>query len=202
MTTPKGGSKVWTLTFVVLFFAVSTVVMTYPLSLHPASYVRDPGDPLLFAWMLAWMTNALVNHPLDLFQSNAFYPFPDSLAFTDAPLAVVPLAAPIIFATHNPVLAVNIAGLAGFFFSGLGAFLLSWHLTRSVGAGIIAGVIFSFCPYRFAHLGHLNFLVAQWIPLSLFFLHRGLEGRRGATSSDSGRASFFKPSPRFTTLYS
>ena len=87
------------------------------------------------------------------------------------------IAAPIIWLTDNPVLAVNIAGLAGFFFSGFGAYLLSWHLTRNVGAGVIAGIVFAFCPYRFAHLGHLQLLTAQWIPLALFFLHRGLEGR-------------------------
>ncbi len=176
--TPMNGSRLLKLILIILFFAVSTIVMTYPLSTHPATYVRDLGDPLLFAWMLGWMTNAIVAHPLELFQANTFFPFADSLAFTDAPLGMVPIAAPIIWVTHNPVLAVNIAGFAGFFLSGLSAFLLSWHLTRSIGAGIIAGIIFAYCPYRFDHLGHLQLLTAQWIPLTLFFLHRGLEGLR------------------------
>ncbi len=178
LMTPTNRSKLSVLVLIVLFFAVSTIVMTYPLSIHPATCVPNLGDPLLFAWMLSWLTDAIVAHPFDLFQANAFFPFPDTLAFTDAPLGMLPIAAPVIWLTGNPVLAVNIASLAGFFLSGLGAYLLSWHLTRNVGAGVIAGIVFAFCPYRFAHLGHLQLLTAQWIPLALFFLHRGLEGRR------------------------
>ena len=178
MTIQVGGSRISRLIFVVLFFAVSTIIMTYPLSIHPATTVRDAGDPLMSAWMLAWMTNAIVTQPLDIFQTNIFYPFPDTLAFTDAPMALLIIAAPIIWITRNPVLAINITLLAGFFFSGLGAFLLSWHLTRSTGAGIVAGIVFAFCPYRIAHLSHSFLLNAQWIPLTLFFLHRGFEGRR------------------------
>ncbi len=101
-----------------LLFAFCTLVLIDPLSVHPASLVRDPADPLLFAWILAWMTKAIVSDPLHLFQANVFYPFPDSLAFTDAPLAIVPIAAPVIWLTGNPVLAVNVATLIAFVLSG------------------------------------------------------------------------------------
>ena len=161
-----------------LLFALGTLILTYPLSVHPASLVRDPGDPLLFAWILAWMTKAIFSDPLHLFQANTFYPFPDSLAFTDAPLAIVPIAAPVIWLTGNPVLAVNVATFVAFVPSGFFTYLLARHLTRSTSAGIVAGIVFAFAPYRIAHLGHLQLLTSQWMPLALLFLHRGLASRR------------------------
>jgi hypothetical protein len=39
---------------VLVILAVITLVMTYPLVLHLGSSARDPGDPLLNAWILAW----------------------------------------------------------------------------------------------------------------------------------------------------
>ncbi len=161
-----------------LFFALGTLVLIDPLSVHPASRVRDPGDPLLFAWILAWMTKAIFSDPLHLFQANVFYPFPDSLAFTDAPLAIVPIAAPVIWLTGNPVLAVNVATLVAFVLSGFFTYLLARYLTQSAAAGIVAGIVFAFAPYKIAHLGHLQLLTSQWMPLALLFLHRGLASRR------------------------
>ena len=52
----------------------------------------------------------------------------------------------------NPILAVNVTNLAAFVLTALGACLLARHLTRSLAAGVVAGLIFAFAPYRFAHI--------------------------------------------------
>ncbi len=42
----------------------------------------------------------------------------------------------------------------------------------------MAGIVFAFAPYKIAHLGHLQLLTSQWMPLALLFLHRGLASGR------------------------
>jgi hypothetical protein len=167
---------------VILLFLALTVLMLYPLSVHPATRVADQGDPLLLSWMLAWCTRALFTDPLHFYDSNIFYPFPHSLAFSDPPVGAMPLSAPIWWITGNPVLAHNVAFLAAFFLSCVGAYLLTKKLTSSVIAGVFAGVIFAFPPYRLAHLSHLDLSSAYWMPVALLFLHRAFT---------SGRWSYF-----------
>src|SRR3984893_8219797 len=167
---------------VIFFFLALTALMLYPLSVHPASRVVSQGDPLMESWMLAWGTRALLTDPLHFYDSNIFYPFPHSFAFSEAPVGAIPLSAPIWWITGNPVLAHNVAFLAAFFLSCVAAYVLTKKLTSSVIAGVFAGIIFAFPPNRFGHLGHLNLSSAYWMPVALLFLHRAFT---------SGRWSYF-----------
>src|ERR1700730_8091729 len=61
--------------FWVAIAAVALAVITsWPLSLHLGSRIApDLGDPVRTAWQIAWVGHALLNNPLHLFDSNAFY---------------------------------------------------------------------------------------------------------------------------------
>ncbi len=52
----------------------------------------DLGDPVRTAWEIAWVGHAMLHGPLHLFDSNAFYPHPLSLAFSDSLLGYGPAA--------------------------------------------------------------------------------------------------------------
>ena len=65
--------------------------MNWPLPLHLTDTIpKDLGDPLPQAWQVAWGGHALTTQPLDFFQSNQFWPEPDSLAFGDALIGYAP----------------------------------------------------------------------------------------------------------------
>src|SRR5262245_11973355 len=67
------------------------VVVTWPLVLHMGSRISpDLGDPVRTAWQVAWVGHAMLHSPLHLFDSNAFYPHPLSLAFSDSLLGYGP----------------------------------------------------------------------------------------------------------------
>jgi hypothetical protein len=69
--------------------------------------------------------------------------------------------------------------LSGFILSGVGAALLVRHLTGNAGAGVLAGIIFAFLPYRIDHYPHLQLQQTQFIPLAMWAFHKVLEhGRR------------------------
>src|SRR5262249_14058104 len=80
--------------------------------------------------------------------------------------------APASWLGAGPVLAHNIAFLTAFVLSGAGMYLLVASLTERRAAGIFAGVVFAFLPYRFDHYAHLQLQGAQWMPLALWALHR------------------------------
>ena len=64
------------------------------------------------------------------------------------------------------VQAHNVIVLFSFVMSGVTVYWLSYYLTRSFWGSIIAGYIFTFSSYHFAHYyGHLNLISLEWIPL-------------------------------------
>ena len=70
---------------------VLAVLMSWPLPLHLGSEIgKDLGDPLLQAWQVAWIGHALLTSPLDLWQANTFWPYDDTLAFSDALVGYAP----------------------------------------------------------------------------------------------------------------
>ena len=136
--------------------ALTTVAITWPLFRHPASTVLDteslygPASVLiqrdinLNIWTLAWDSHALVTDPLHLFHANAFYPARYTLALFDHLLGIVPLFAPVYWATANPVLAHQVALLLSFVLAGLGmtAYVLYW--TEDEMAALAAGFLYTF----------------------------------------------------------
>jgi len=160
------------------FFALVTIVLTYPLIFHAADTVENYGDPLLNTWTLAWDVHQLTRAPLDLFNAPIFYPYTNTLAYSENLVASAILAAPIIWLTHNPVLAYNVIVLLSFFLSAIGTYLLVVELVKDRPAGIVAGLIFAFAPYRFGQFSHLQLLTAQWMPFTFLFLERFLRRQR------------------------
>lgn len=161
-----------------LFFGVAAVVMTFPVAFHLTDAVLHPADPLLNAWILAWDAHILPRDPLALYQANHFYPYSNTLAYSETLLGQGLFAIPIIWLTHNPILAVNIAWLTSFILSGVGMHALVYHFTRQRGAALVAGMIFAFHPFRFAHILHVQILSTQWTPLAFLFLDRLIKRRR------------------------
>ena len=153
-----------------LLFVVLSLVLTYPLALHLTDAVEDRQDALLNVWITAWDGHQLLSDPLDLFDANIFYPYPRTLAYSELLLGNGLLSLPITAATGNPVLGYNVALLLSFVLSGFGTYLLVLSLTRSPGAGMVAGTIFSFSAYRMTNLAQAQLLTTQWMPFALLAL--------------------------------
>lgn len=160
--------------WVLLFFVLATGVMLYPLSIRLADHVPDWGDPLEYTWTLAWGGQTLIADPLKLYDANIFYPYPNSLAFSESQIASAVTGLPLLLATGNPILAYNFVFLAAFALAGFNAYLLAYDLTHSRGGSLIAGFAFAFWAYKFNHLSHINLITLQWLPLVLFALRRSL----------------------------
>ncbi|MCC7201189.1 MAG: hypothetical protein IT393_00760 [Nitrospirae bacterium] len=164
---------------VLLSFSIITIIMTYPLVRNTGSSIpNDLGDPLLNTWTLSWGAHKILEGDIKgLFNANIFHPYHNTLAYSESLLGNQIFFLPATVLSGNPVFAYNIVFLAGFTISAFGMYLLAYYLTGSCLAAVVAGMIFGFSPWRFAHLGHLQLQVAQWIPFSFLYLHKFIDTR-------------------------
>ena len=160
-------------------FAILTAVLTYPLSVRPGSVILgDYPDSHLFLWTFAWLAHAFANQPLHLFDANIFYPLQNTLALSENLVGSGLIAAPIIWVTGNPLLALNAVSLLSVLLCGVGAYFLARRIGIGVAGAFICGVIFAFSPARFFRLGQLHLTTVQWIPFALAYLHTYVERGR------------------------
>ncbi|MDP2319478.1 MAG: hypothetical protein Q8O42_09105 [Acidobacteriota bacterium] len=157
-----------------LLFGALTVLMTWPQAARLSTHLPDADDPLLSIWRLAWIAHILPVSPADLMNGNIFYPEPRTLAYTDSVLMQGLVAAPLLWSGLSPVSTYNLILLASIALSGWTMFLYARHLTSSVSAGVLAGIVFAFVPFRFDHLHHLELQATMFMPLALLWVDRAL----------------------------
>jgi len=154
-------------------WALVAAAMTWPTLRHPASTIPvDLGDPLLQAWQLAWGGHALATQPLHAFDSNTFFPLPNSLGFSDSLLGYAPLGllgtGPAAALVRYNLVFVLAAGLCGW-----GGYLLARQLGIARPAACVAGAVLLAAPWRAGQSGHLQVLSFGAVPLALALLARG-----------------------------
>ena len=165
-------------TAIAVGFSLLTLTQTWPLLRHLSSVLpNDLGDPVLNTWILWWNAQVL---PLTSGWWNApmFYPARDVMAFSETLLGLSLLASPLQWMGVSPVAAYNVLFLLSFPLSAFSAYLLSWSLTRRVGPSLIAGVVYGYAIFRWAHVGHLQILWSWWMPLALLGLHQWIADAR------------------------
>jgi hypothetical protein len=121
-------------------FVVLTAVHTWPIAAAPAHWARiDNGDGALNVWAVNWVGTHLFRDPARVAEANIFFPERHSLAFSEMLLVQGALAAPAIALGAPPVLAFNVAVVAGFALTGWAFCLLIWRWTGSWAAGYVCG---------------------------------------------------------------
>jgi len=167
-----------------VFLAVA-VLTTWPLA---AGLTKDLpwelGDPLLTVWILGW-DGSVFRHALTtpsalagFWDANIFHPEPRSLAYSEHLVPQALQAFPVLALTGNVILAYNLVFLSTFVLSALGVYLLVRELTGSAGAGLVAGLVYGFSPYRVEQSAHLQVVSSQWMAFVLLGVHRFLDTRR------------------------
>lgn len=169
-------------------YILLAVVMTLPLVFQMGDHllgtdINALNDTYLSVWIFGWQAHQLIADPINLFQGNIFYPFQNTLAFSEIILPGALLYLPLESATANPVLAYNLTLLIVLPLDAFAMYLfaLDWFATTpmavvrrpsSVVSAFLAGVIFAFCTYIMGELRHVQLLLTLFIPLTLMYLAR------------------------------
>ena len=139
-----------------LGYLALAVAYSWPLAIRLSGVPHDPGDPLLTTW---W------NAPM-------FYPATGVLAFSEHLLGLAPIAVPLNLLTGQPLVGHNVAFIATFALSAIGAHFLAYTLTRRHDVSAIAAVAYAFAPYRLPQAPHIQVLASHWTPVCLAALHQ------------------------------
>ena len=156
-------------------FVALTALMTWPQVRVLGTHAADHHDVFFNLWRLRWIAHALASSPGQLFDGNVFYPSRLVLAFSDAMLVQGVLAAPLFWLGLPPVLVHNLMLLGAIVASGVGMFVLAKHLSGSSAGAVVAGIVYSFAPYRFEHYMHMELQWAVWLPWAFWALQRTIE---------------------------
>ena len=145
----------------------------------------DFGDPLFVLYVLKWGVHQIQLGLPDFWNANLFYPTRDALAFSEHFLGPAVQLFLLLKAVPSPVAGYNFLFLSSFVGSALA---VCWMLRRSGlswTAAVLGGWMYAFSSFRLSQVSHLQILIAQWIPPTLWFWDRLLTRR---TVKD---ASFF-----------
>ncbi len=155
-------------------YVAGVVLFTWPLALHPATTWANHHDPPLFTWVMASMARWLAAGPRTLFDGGAFYPYGESLAFSEPLLLPAILGLPG-FAWGDPILTYNLLVLLLWPLNGLAMAWAACELTGSRRGAWIAGAVFSVSPYFVQYHLEFNMLPAAPVPVALVAWVRWLE---------------------------
>jgi len=151
-----------------LYLALSLLFATRVFSLRdPGSHAILVGDPALMCSTLQWVSHALVHDPRHIFDGNTFYPYPRSIALTDAMVSLAVLNVPVRWFTSNPWVGYNLLIVAAYYLSCVWGAALARRITGSEAAGVWGGLFWAFLFFRVHHIAHLHILSFQAMPAAV-----------------------------------
>ena len=155
-----------------LAYLAVAVAYSWPLAIRLGDVPHDLGDPLMTTWLLWWSGTQALPLTAEWWNAPAFYPATGVFAFSEHLLGLVPIAAPLMAMTGDPLVGHNVTFIATFVLSALGAHFLAYTVTRRHDVSAVAGLAYAFAPYRLGQASHIQVLASHWTPICLAALHR------------------------------
>jgi hypothetical protein len=167
---------------VFFLYLVLSIALTYPLVFNMKNSlpgVTPPGDQLFNIWVFSWEKHAFFNKDVNFWDANIFYPVKNALLYSDYNPGIFFFTLPLLSIFHDPILVCNLLFiLMAVCLSGFFMYLLVLYFTKNHFASFVAGLIFTFSPYRFGHLNHFKIHFIFYFPLIILFLDRYLRNRK------------------------
>ncbi len=170
---------------ILILYTLLTFIFTYPVIFKIGTFIPGSGDA--FQWMRTlWYTPVAIFNPTLTKLTHdylIFHPYGiPSLPFQSAFNQVVSYVLSIIVDID---VGYTLLWLFSFIFGAYGTYLLVNNLSNNKYSSFIAGLVFAFSPFHFAHAaGHLGATSIEWIPFCALYLMKMFK-------EGGGRNSFF-----------
>jgi hypothetical protein len=161
-----------------IFFLGSAIYVTYPLIFHLNDYIAENQDAVLISWILKWDQYALTHNMLRIFNAPIYYPYHNSLAYSDAHFTAALLAllpGPFL---REPIALFNFNLLLSFTLLGFCTYLLAYTVTHHHYSSIVSGLLAAFSTYVVSKYMHLQIIEIFFIPLCILFFIKFIETRK------------------------
>jgi hypothetical protein len=135
------------------------------------------NDPLFNLYVLKWSARQIRLGLPDLWNANLFYPTRGALALSDHLLGPAAQLALFLAIVPNAIAGYNVLFFTAFVATALAVCWVCRRTGLSWPASLLAGWMYAFSPFRLSHLSHIQILIAQWAPLTLWFWDRLLAER-------------------------
>ena len=173
-------------------YSLSFTILTFPLiGLFSSHFFADTRDGLQNVWNLWWVNKAVTElHQLPWHTHLLHYPYgisllPHTLNPFNGFMAIPLLRVMSLEQAHNLIV------IFSFIVGGLTCFLLAYRFTLAYWPSVVAGFVFTFSNFHFAHAqGHLQLVSLEWIPLFLLLWYALLEQPRVWTGVGASAALF------------
>jgi len=154
-------------------FLFLAIAHTWPLITDPARLSRnDTHDTVHHEWILAWDAHAIATDPLNLFNTNTFYPERDTLAYSDHIIVQGLVGAPLLWAGASPVLAYNLVLIFGLALTGWTTSLVVTGWTANRLAGLLSGSLMAFNAMTLTRFAEIQDQYLAFFPLALWAFDR------------------------------
>src|SRR6266571_187223 len=122
-------------------------------------------DQIQFLWTLYWWPYAISHHINPFFSTFIWHPYGTDLSLAPASVPGASFIALPITLIFGPVASYNLLIIVGSALSAFFTFLITNYLTKSLKAGVIAGLLFGFSTYQFVQVTHLHVELTFLLPL-------------------------------------
>ena len=160
------------------FFSLCAFYVTYPLLYHLGDRATGMGDELLIAWIHGWVQHQILHNPLQLFDANIYYPFINSLAYSDAFITTSLLTFPLSLLLKEPIVAVNATLISSLVLLGMSVYLLTYFFVKDMVYSALAGLLIIFSPVVLDKYVHIQMLAIYFVPLSILSFFSFLKTRK------------------------
>lgn len=173
MIEPRLWTRVWPpLVFLLASLAINRELLPFLTNTLPG----NAGDPMLNAWILGWVSDAVASDPASLWDAPIFHPTERALALSEHLFGIAVFVAPFYWLTGDAVFTYNVAFLLGYAFLGWSTFHLTRTLTGRTDAALVAGLAVMSSPYFVSsQVARLQTLSAGWSVLTWSYLWRWLQ---------------------------
>lgn len=156
-------------TYITAFFifVFVSVYLTFPLVLHMGDMITGYGDEFVIAWIQNWVIHSLSTNPLSIWNTNTYFPYPNTWAYSDLLITSSILAIIPLHIIGQPIATFNFTVISSFVLVGFSIFLLCYYLTKDFFASLFAGILVIFSPALIQYNVHAQMLASEWIPLSI-----------------------------------
>lgn len=155
----------------------AVVAVTWPQAISITNKIGGHTDALFSVWRLSWFADSGLSNDHHVFDAPIFYPYRDTLAYSDAILLSAVLTAPFRWLGCDPFVVYNSYLLISFIATGLMAALLCQAITGSWVAAAIGGIVFTVNPHRMEHFERLELITSFGIPLAFYCWHIAVQRR-------------------------
>ncbi len=151
------------------YFIICGLYITYPLIYHLSNLIFEKVDDVYIAWIINWDIHSFTSNIFNIFNGNIFYPYHNTIAYSDFFLTAALLAFIPVKMFNEPAVAYNFNLIFSFMSLGFCIYLLALYITKEHLSSIAAGTIAAFSPYTTSKVMHIQLLEIFWVPLSLLF---------------------------------